>query len=55
MEKEKGFDFDPEFSEYNPIFAEIESIKKSLMKKEKESFISLIVKKLSMSVVLPFE
>lgn len=42
MENSWHNDFDPEFSEYNPIFAELKAVKEIAEKKEKGFFAKLI-------------
>ncbi|MCD8025279.1 MAG: hypothetical protein LUE64_07075 [Candidatus Gastranaerophilales bacterium] len=48
-------DFDPEFSEYNPIFAELKNLKENQLKREDVNFISSFIKKLMTPVFIPEE
>ncbi len=55
MEKEKNFDFDPDFSEYNPVLAELSNLKKELSEKENESFLTNLLKKIATPVFIPLD
>lgn len=48
----ESYDFDPDFSEYNPIFAELESLKENLSKEEDEGFINNLIKKLNFQIII---
>ncbi len=51
MDKKRlpNFDFDPDFSEYNPILGEFTEIQP---KKEKESFFANFIKKISCRLLI---
>ena len=50
----QNLDFDPEFSEYNPLFAEITSLKNSC-KKEDAGFISCLIEKLTKPIIVQID
>lgn len=50
-----NYDFDPDFSEYNPIFAELKAIKEETTKKEDENFVVNLIKRLTCPVVIQLD
>lgn len=51
----QNLDFDPELSEYNPLFAEIAGLKKDACKKEDVSFISSLIEKLTRPIIVQID
>ncbi|HIS54230.1 TPA: hypothetical protein IAA82_04660 [Candidatus Galligastranaerophilus gallistercoris] len=52
-EKENlNFDFDPEFSEYNPIFAELHGLKEHIQSDEDTGFVASMIRKLMNPIVI---
>lgn len=51
-EKSSMIDFDPDFSEFNPIMSELKEIKETALEVEKEGFFQMVVRKLNMPIII---
>ena len=53
-QKHFEYEFNPEFSEYNPIFAELKQLKNNLQEK-RESFLQKILDKMSSTLLVQLD
>ena len=51
----QNLDFDPELSEYNPLFTEIETLKNKMQKKTSDGFISSLIEKLTRPIIIQID